>query len=81
VDKYNINKIMDVVYQRILSQFFRKIPMDKCRIVIDDYGVGPTLNRFLNFLKQQNAEAIVAHDADENYLEAKIADTGCCKYF
>jgi len=73
VDKYNINKIMDVVYQRILSQFFRKIPMDKCRIVIDDYGVGPTLNRFLNFLKQQNAEAIVAHDADEKYLEAKIA--------
>jgi|GEM_PF-310714 len=72
-DKYNINKIMDVVYQRILSQFFRKIPMNKCRIVIDDYGVGLTLNRFLNFLKQQNAEVIVAHDADETYLEAKIA--------
>lgn len=72
-DKYNINKTMDVVYQRILSQFFRKIPMSKCRLVIDDYGVGPILNRFLNFLKQQNAEVIVAHDADENYLEAKIA--------
>ncbi len=73
VDKYNINKIMDVVYQRILSEFFRKIRIDKCRIVIDDYGVGPTLSRFLNFLKQQNAEVVVVHDADENYLEAKIA--------
>ncbi|MEM3464983.1 MAG: hypothetical protein QXU11_08100 [Thermoproteota archaeon] len=73
IDKYNINKMMDVTYQRILSEFFRRIQMDRCRIVIDDYGVGPTLNRFINFLRQQGAEVIVAHDADENYLEAKIA--------
>ena len=73
VDKYNINKIMDVIYQRILSEFFRKVEMNKCRIVIDDYGVGPTLQRFLNFLEKQNAEIVVTHDADKEYLEVKIA--------
>jgi len=72
-DTYNINKIMDVVYQGILSRFFRRIPMEKCRIVIDDYNVGPPLYRFLNFLKQQKAEVIVVHNADKKYLEAKIS--------
>jgi len=73
VDKYNINKIMDIVYQRILSGFFRKVEMNKCRIVIDDYGVGPTLRRFMKFLEKQGAEIIVTHNADENYLEVRLA--------
>jgi len=47
--------------------------MEKCRIVIDNYGVGSTLSRFLNFLKQQKAEVIVINNADKSYLEAKVA--------
>jgi len=73
VDKYNLNKIMDVVYQRILSTFFRKVDMSRCRIVLDDYGIGPILRRFFNFLKMQGAEIVVTHNADELYLEAKAA--------
>ncbi|MGC8912254.1 MAG: hypothetical protein ACP5K8_09290 [Nitrososphaeria archaeon] len=73
VDKFNINKIMDVVYQRILAIFFRKVSVNNCRIVIDDYGIGATLKRFLKFLEMQGAEVVVASKADTNYLEVKIA--------
>jgi len=73
VDKYNINKIMDVVYQRILASFFRRSDVGKCRIVIDDYGIGPTLRRFLNFLEKQEAEIIIARKSDDIYLEARAA--------
>ena len=73
IDKYNINKLMDVVYQRILSSFFRRTNISECRIVIDDYGIGKTLQRFLNFLKKQGAEVVVSQKADDTYLEAKIA--------
>nr|WP_269451051.1 hypothetical protein [Thermodesulfatator autotrophicus] len=73
VDRYNLNKIMDVVYQRILASFFRKADIGKCRIVIDDYGIGPTLKRFLNFLEKQGAEIIIARKSDDTYLEARVA--------
>ncbi|RLF88874.1 hypothetical protein DRN46_06470 [Thermococci archaeon] len=73
VDTYNINKIMDVVYQRILSIFFREVEMSKCRIVLDDYGLGTSLKKFFNFLEKQGTEVVVTHNADETYLEAKIA--------
>ncbi len=73
VDRYNLNKIMDVVYQRILASFFRKADIGKCRIVIDDYGIGPTLKRFLNFLEKQGAEIIIAQKSDDTYLEARVA--------
>jgi len=73
VDRYNLNKIMDVTYQRILNQFFNKIEINRCRIVLDDYGIGDTLNRFFNFLKKQNAEVIITKNAEDKYLEVKVA--------
>ena len=74
VDRYNINKIIDVTYQRILNEFLRKIGDFKdVRIVLDDYGVGDTLDRFLRFLSKNGAEVVVSHQADDNYLEAKVA--------
>ena len=73
VDRYNLNKIMDISYQRILSTFLRKVEISRCRIVIDDYGIGDTLKRFLNFLKQQGAEVIVVQNSEDKYLEAKVA--------
>jgi ribonuclease HII len=73
VDEYNLNKIMDVTYQRILSKFTRDADMRSCRVVLDDYGVGSTLGRYLNFLRNQGAEVIVENKADERYLEVKVA--------
>jgi len=73
VDRFNLNKIMDVVYQRILSNFTRHIEISKCRIVLDDYGIGETLRRYLRSLENARAEVQVTHQADETYLEAKVA--------
>ena len=73
VDRYNLNKIMDVSYQRILSIFFRKVDISQCRIVLDDYGIGDTLRRFLNFLEKQGAEIVVVKNAEDKYLEVRVA--------
>jgi ribonuclease HIII len=73
VDKFNLNKIMDVVYQRILSNFMRHYKAEKCRIVLDDYGVGEKLRRYLRSLENAGADVKVIHQADEHYLEARVA--------
>jgi len=73
IDKYNINKFIDITYQRILNIFLRKAQIGQCRIVLDDYGIGATLNRFMNFLEIQGAEKIVTTNAEDKYIEAKVA--------
>jgi len=73
IDRFNLNKIMDVTYQRILNIFFRKVAVTQCRIVLDDYGIGPTLKRFVTFIEKQGAEIIVTNKAEDQYLEVKTA--------
>lgn len=73
VDHYNLNKIMDVVYQRILSVFSREQELSRCRVVIDDYGIGPTLDRYLRALQNAGAEIVRTSDADVQFLEARVA--------
>ena len=73
VDKYNINKIMDVVYQRLIGFFTRMFPLSKCRIIIDDYGIGYNLDKYLKSLDEEGAEIRVETKADEKYVEARLA--------
>jgi len=73
VDKYNLNKLMDISYQRILSIFLRKVEIGQCRVVIDDYGISDILKRFLNFMEKQGAEIVVEKNSEDKYLEAKTA--------
>lgn len=73
VDRFNLNKIMDVVYQRILSNFMRRIEAHRIRVVFDDYGVGDTLKRYIRSLENAGAAVIVTHAADSSYLETKLA--------
>ena len=73
IDKYNINKMLDITYQRILGTFLRRCEIRQCRIVLDDYGVKETLRRFLKFLEQRGAEVVLTTKAEDSYLEAKIA--------
>jgi len=72
-DKYNINKLLDVTYQRILLSLSHRADLKKTRIVFDDYGIGYSLNRYLNALSNAGAEIIKATKADDKYLESKIA--------
>lgn len=73
VDRYNLNNIMDVVYQRILATFFRHSGPQRSRIVIDDYGVGPSLDRYLRAMANAGAEVVVTTGADDHFLEARTA--------
>ncbi len=74
-DKYNVNKIIDVTYQRILAvlnsqyDFMNK----KVRVVIDNYGVGENLKTFINFLQQNNIEVQILEKADDNFIEVRLA--------
>jgi ribonuclease HII len=72
-DRFNTNKILDIVYQRIISILFRKADISKVRVTIDDYGIGDNLLRYLANLNNTGAEIIVAPKADEQYLETKVA--------
>ncbi len=73
IDKYNINKIFDITYQRILNQLIEGLEKQKIRIVVDDYGIGFHLNKFLKVLENSGAEVIKTTKADDTYLEARVA--------
>lgn len=72
-DKYNINQLMDLTYQRILNNLVQKVDLTKTRIVIDDYGIGVRLNKYLNILNKSGAGIIKINQADKKYLECKLA--------
>jgi ribonuclease HII len=73
IDKYNINKLLDITYQRMLITLTSKIDQKNIRIVVDNYGTGFHLNRYLQYLEKAGAEIIVTTKADDIYLESKVA--------
>jgi ribonuclease HII len=72
-DKYNINKLLDITYQRMLLLLARGISLNETRIVFDDYGIGFNLERYLKSLGKVGAEVIRTSKADDNYLESRVA--------
>jgi len=73
VDTYNTNKIMDLVYQRIISHLIQEISLDNCRIIIDDYGIGKNLSDYLESLHKRGCEIRVESKADDKYDECRLA--------
>ena len=73
LDLYHTNKIMDVVYKKIISELSRNIPLDKTSIVIDDYQIGDNLKLFLNSLEKKGVKVFIEEKADDTFLEAKLA--------
>ncbi|MCX7641344.1 MAG: hypothetical protein N2Z20_01765 [Elusimicrobiales bacterium] len=73
IDKYNINKLLDITYQRMLNLLLNKVDVKEVRVVIDDYGCGFHLNRYFQALEKAGAEIVKTNKADENYLESRVA--------
>ena len=73
IDKFHINKIMDIVYKKIISEISRNTPLDQTSIVIDNYQIEDNLNSFLNSLSRKGVKTIIEEKADDKYLEAKLA--------
>ncbi len=72
-DKYNINKLLDITYQRLLLYLTRNGSLHDTRIVLDDYGAGFHLNKYLKALAEAGAEVIKTSKADDIYLESRVA--------
>src|SRR2546425_3221016 len=72
-DKFNVNQIMDVVYQRLLSRLLQGLDPTDCRIILDDYNIGKNLKRYMQSLSTGGAEVRIEARADENYVEVRTA--------
>jgi len=73
IDRYNVNKIMDVVYKKIISDLCRLLPMEKASLVIDDYQLSDNLKSFLQGMEKKGTLVIIEEKADDKFLEAKAA--------
>ncbi len=73
IDRYNLNRIMDNEYERMLRKFTREVEPSKARIVFDEYGIGDPLKSYLRLLKNDGVRVIRDYQADEKYLEVKVA--------
>jgi ribonuclease HII len=73
LDRYNVNKILDVVYQRLLGQVLRGERLPEVRVIIDDYGIGANLEGYLDSLHAGGSDIRVEAKADEHYPEVRTA--------
>lgn len=73
VDRFNLNTLLDLTYQRMLLSFAPRLDLKHSRIVLDNYGIGPGLTRYLHALEIGGAEVVAASHADDTYLEARLA--------
>ncbi|MGB9787991.1 MAG: ribonuclease HII [Dictyoglomus turgidum] len=75
IDRFNINQLLDLSYMKLIKQLITDLPYRKeVRIVIDDYGVGEGLQRFLEIIKgENNFETIIVTESEDKFLEAKLA--------
>jgi ribonuclease HII len=73
IDNKNMNKVMDERYKKILLELTEDILVDKCRIVIDNYGVGGNFSSFIDSLKERGASIAVKTKSEDSFLETKVA--------
>lgn len=71
-DKYNINRLLDLFYARIIRRLRRGASGESCRIVIDDYGAVGLKNSGLLETNNEN-EVVIVPRAEDQYIEAKAA--------
>jgi len=73
IDLYNTNKIMDIVYKKIIGDLCRNIAFQDTSLVIDDYGLDDNLKHFLKGLEKQGMLIKIETKADDKFLETKLA--------
>jgi ribonuclease H len=72
-DRVSINRLLDRDYERVLGQSMSGIDPKQARVVLDDYGAGPALERHFKQLRDSGAEVVCATKADDRYLECRLA--------
>ncbi|MEO0098930.1 MAG: hypothetical protein ABIK99_04485 [candidate division WOR-3 bacterium] len=74
----NLNRLLDKGYKKIINLFLKGILKERgnlarYRLVLDDYGVGGKFQQFLQSLQRKEGKVIITPNADEKYLEVKVA--------
>jgi ribonuclease HII len=72
-DRVSINRLLDRDYQRLLGEQAGRIDPKQLRVVLDDYGAGPALDRHFAQLRAAGAEVVRTTKADDRYLECRLA--------
>jgi ribonuclease HII len=72
IDEYNVNRLLDLFYQKIISHLSKSLPHRSCRIVLDDYGAGESLRDFTTQIAGENG-VIIVPKAEDQFIEAKVA--------
>ena len=70
IDEYNVNRLLDLFYQRIILNLLKSISTGNCRIVLDDYGAGEDLKKLKGGDKN---EILILPKAEDQFIEAKVA--------
>lgn len=70
-DTYNVNRLLDLFYKRIIIQLLKINSPKTCRIVLDDYGVKMNLGEITN--SNNSNEFLILTKAEDYYIEAKAA--------
>ena len=73
IDRYNINRLMDAAYKRIITRLMQGIRPDKASIAVDDYQIGRELKDYLGSMERRGAVVVVMHKADDRFLEVRLA--------
>jgi ribonuclease HII len=72
-DPWVMNRLLDVTYRGILSNFFRSTDPADCQVVVDDYGVGAEFGEYLETIRGKGAEVIKEHHADDHHIAVRVA--------
>lgn len=69
-DTYNVNRLLDLFYQKIILNLLRIAPSKTSRIVLDDYGAKI---ESANIKSNNENEFLILPKAEDHYIEAKAA--------
>ncbi|MGB9681849.1 MAG: hypothetical protein ACPL1I_02555 [bacterium] len=73
IENNNVNRVMDARYKNILSRLIQDTPADRCRIVVDDYGLGSEFLCFLEDLRAKGADIFISTRSEDSFLETRVA--------
>jgi len=79
MEKEKINKLLDIKIISLIEKITKRIPSDKLRIVIDNYGITDLLKKHIE-RNLKHTDIIIKPQADEEYIEVKLA-SAVAKYF
>lgn len=68
-----LHLLRDEIFPVMIRKLMDGVPVDKCVITVDNYGIGKSFESYLEELRSKGCAVRVEFKADDTYLEAKLA--------